>query len=1281
MATEFFFNQLDPIGFQRLINAILTARYGEPIRLAPLRGRDGGRDAEMPDGSGLAFNLQPAHRISGVPPGENGIGIFQVKHHRTVDGSPANARGAVIADFGKELARNVLPRTGTEGVSFFFLVTNVPGSREAFEKVDQKRQELLAEGPKIHADVLWGEHVTAWLDQYPQIWPSFPDLFAGRTVPALGTVTGNNVTGVARSYRLALTTQFQRDRVVRFRQIELEEKLTSLFIDLDLALPEGSAPELKSIFAELQRRDMFAANWAGLQSDVPEHVFIPHVRGPRVSCMHFFGSEVDSPEDRKWPRKILIEGGPGQGKSTLTQMLAQIYRSILIGGSEEYALFCSPARARLPFRIELRLFAEWLKANDATVEQYIVQLLSKDAGGATISVEDLQALIEGSSALVIFDGLDEVGSDELRDAVLTKISECVERLEALDKRIRVLLTTRPPAIAGKGSRLPGFVRVQLLPLEVHQVDEYVQKWTAVFCTDPEDQERVANSFNKRRNELHVNALAKNPMQLSVLLQFIRLKGEAFPDRRAELYRDYFRTVIDRDVEKTPRLLSMRLDIEALHEVIGFKIHSLAESDKASSSLSRPQLIAIVEDWLRSEGRQTTAAQELFRLGEERLGLIIAVAGEAGETRYGFEIQPVREYFAAAYINERISGNAHDFFQEMVRRPFWREVALFLAGLRRANEKADLLLRAKALDEDAKYGWRQDGTSTILELLQEGVLASPGHVHRDAVSFVLRLIDPTDKTPKNEPRALLTGIPNLVRNCGAQVHTDQLRTFLSSGLAIEDRGALDRLHRVAYKLLDSDFLSKYLSALPATVGLLSAEAHISWPRPEKLDLHELSTRTSFWPSVPDPQWAAVWFRAVESQQSKACLAATPVYHQLLVEQFTFSSLRSHFRANRGECASPPPSKWSIWWLKHYLQNLCRVLSGRPASSVPAAPLPDGIEYFGVDSRTAQALCDLLGNCAAAILSLAESSDSTSITGLLQSITNHLADDGLAGWVACRCAVSLLEVDDVRLRPGYMRSIPGSERGEFHYFVRTPRANRLFSHLRRSNEWKEVRQALTPFFREAIKFDVDEGGRSQAGRIVRERLSDVCPTHIRIDGEMKSVLDELLHQLRGERAGARELLDALPIPQWWFRTLISRSDVPLSSLLVEISRRHTFRGPHVPLSAQVMQRVAALARRSSDSHVLSGSLVCLMGSSFWSFTDDSLLLKMIEADAKHADVATRLFDIRFQGNRHMDRLLGVAKAILNGEVVVSRNTGTAAAAYCAQNLPVNFQPLTSAIQTGS
>ncbi len=43
---EYYFNNLDHSTFQRLINSILIARFGEHARLTPLQGSDGGRDGE-----------------------------------------------------------------------------------------------------------------------------------------------------------------------------------------------------------------------------------------------------------------------------------------------------------------------------------------------------------------------------------------------------------------------------------------------------------------------------------------------------------------------------------------------------------------------------------------------------------------------------------------------------------------------------------------------------------------------------------------------------------------------------------------------------------------------------------------------------------------------------------------------------------------------------------------------------------------------------------------------------------------------------------------------------------------------------------------------------------------------------------------------------------------------------------------------------------------------------------------------------------------------------------
>jgi hypothetical protein len=542
--------------------------------------------------------------------------------------------------------------------------------------------------------------------------------------------------------------------------------------------------------------------------------------------------------------RVILEGGPGQGKSTVTQMLAQLYRSLLLGKEYEYRrVWHTRPKARFPFRVELRLFAESLGDKDQSIEEYIAELFTKDAGGARISVEDIQFIAEQQPILLIFDGLDEVGSDELRDIVIQRISECVTRLQSSpNPDIHVIITSRPPAIAGRVNQLQGFERIQILPLSDQRVNSYVERWTEAMCEDLSDRERVVGSFNKRKSELHVRALVKNPMQLSVLLHFIRLKGEAFPDRRAELYREYFKTVIDRDVEKSPELRRNRDDIEALHEVIGFEIHSRAESDSAGSTLGHEQLIETVQHWLATQGRKPELAKELFRLGKERLGLIVALSGEGTQTRYGFQVQPVREYFAAAFINDKWEANAHELFQAMVRRPFWREVALFLAGLRRANEKADLVSRARALDIEKSEAWRSDGRAIVLQLLLEGVLTNPGHVFNDATSFLLELFDPLDHTPRSEPKDLLSALPQLIKGYDGSHPRSALKALLKKARRNEDRHTLWRLWNVANRTLSMEELEPFASDYAGSQEDMIAQVKLLWLG---LRTNSTPTRLAIW----------------------------------------------------------------------------------------------------------------------------------------------------------------------------------------------------------------------------------------------------------------------------------------------------------------------------------------------------------------------------------------------------------------------------------------------------
>ena len=194
------------------------------------------------------------------------------------------------------------------------------------------------------------------------------------------------------------------------------------------------------------------------------------------------------------------------------------------------------------------------------------------------------------------------------------------------------------------------------------------------------------------------------------------------------------------------------------------------------------------------------ADEIFRLGEERLGLIVALKGEGKEATYGYEIQPIREYFAAAYINEQIQGDAHEVFQSLIGRPYWKEVALFLAGLRRPNEKADLLTRAKAVEREPEVPWRHDGRTIMLQLLQEGVFSQPGHVFSEAVDFMIDLLDPSLVAIPNEPKEVLEALPNLIEQGERARHLQRILRILDGYTQTDDAQILYRLHRVLSKLL-------------------------------------------------------------------------------------------------------------------------------------------------------------------------------------------------------------------------------------------------------------------------------------------------------------------------------------------------------------------------------------------------------------------------------------------------------------------------------------------------
>lgn len=1290
---EYYFDELDPVKFQRLVNTILVARFGDDARLTPLRGQDGGRDGETAPGNPyFEFQVGDAKSMpQGIfQPPRRGRYLFQIKHHRTTDKRSSEARQAVLADFIRELKNNVLSREGDERVNYFFLITNVSSSKDALEKLDVKRRTLLRSFRNLHADVWWQERIITYLDQMPSVWASFPEMFAGGIVPLLARVVDQTSEGLPRAIRLAVNHQYNQDSNVKFRQIELEQSLSKLFVDLDIDIRDLSKnAQLNLMTAFRQREQLYLGED---DSDVPKLYLERQLRlrhSRYNSPLTALGILLDD-NSQTSIRKLIMEGGPGQGKSTLTQMAVQIYRERLLGRTDILPenRWLPPKKLRLPFRIELRRIAEWMSSNQkGSIEEYLSVTIQQDSGGNKVSVNDIHMAVEKSPVLLIFDGLDEIGSDKLRDTVLKAITECIHRLEeVLHTDLRVVITTRPPALTGHKESLIDFERLALAPMDEDRIEEYVTRWLSIQIREKEERDRIRQSFERRQGEPHVEALARNPMQLSVLLQFIGLKGEAFPDRRAELYRDYFQVVIDRDVEKSPDLRTNRDVIEALHAFLGYKIHALTEVNQADRTLDRGRLLDMVGRWLKSQGHDPEMAQQFFRLGEERFGLVVASRGEGEETRYGYEVQPIQEYFAAAFLSNQIpTDSAHKVFEAIIHRSYWKEVALFLAGLRRPNEKADLVSRAKMMDSDTKLGWYQDGRAIVLQLLHEGVFSEPRYVFSDALDFVLDLLDVKKLKVQREPPRLLSTLQALVSRNPQEHHQERVLQLAQDFGKCEDWYTLMRIYKVASQLLEPADYEKAIWSYKGEHPELVALVRLGWPYRWEIDIEKLTQNPSFWQGVPHSVWARVWWREAFSRGVALDLPAPVAVHEDLIVQFSADPISSVFYGHRMTLFIKTLSKLAVWKMVQYQQTLQVLLASKgqdEASNKMAreeiASFRDdnsNVDYIGIDEPIQTVVKDMVQLSRALLIDSCDGDieEASALENYIEGIREHLQHAGLAGWVACRCAVNLMQAVMIN-----RLSLTGEGRQEI---------NKKLLYLA-----KDTR----PFYEETVP-DISEHSEAQSQSLhfflnSRRRSYMYHPYHVeapfpkfvRVEQGIKPValVDVFAKSIHSGGSLPFVWMKSMPFPTEFIRVLVERCRDCLPELLVFIGERpFASLDGKAPLRVQDTQRILKIARNTDDPNILAGVAAALMNARFLRIAESELLQKILQT-APEAPLATLLF--RVHKNRIEDRehksfgkeiktVEQVARGVLDAPEKYAFETVRLAAGFMAEHKQLDFQPL--------
>jgi len=1218
---EYYFDEIDPTKFQRLINTILVARFGEDARLTPLRGKDGGRDGETAPGNPyLEFKVSKKtpikYKFPQIP--RKGRYLFQVKHHRMIDRASSETRKAVVNDFKKELKDKALKYKREKKVNYFFLITNVTSSRDAIEKIDEIRKNYLNRVDDFHADVWWKEAVVAYLDQMPSVWSSFPEIFAGGKTPLFARIVNQESKGSLRAIRMAINHQYDQDKIVKFRQIELEKKLSKLFVDLCVDIRSQSTDiiwEWRDAYFHRNEQLIEFKDDNLLEINSRRHFLLRKAR---------YGKNINSAlniildESRGTSlRKLILEGGPGQGKSTLTQMAVQIYRQQILNKNDidPEKRWIPPKKLRLPFRIELRKLAEWLNKNEGnSIEAYLASLVKNDSGGNAITVNDIQTAVEGSPVLLVFDGLDEIGSDNLRDKVLKSITECINRFEnELQVDLRVIVTTRPPALSGRRGTLVDFVTLSLVPMEKSCIKEYINRWLSVQSLEGKEKERIRESFERRQNEPHVEALARNPMQLSVLLQLIRLKGEAFPDRRAELYRDYFQIVIDRDVEKSPDLSKHRTIIQTLHGFIGYKIHTLTEVNQADRTLERKRLLEMSKKWLEANGNESEMVQQFFKLGEERFGLIVASKGEGEETKYGYAVQPIQEYFAADFIcNQIVPGDAaHDLFQKMIHRPYWKEVALFLAGLRRPNEKVDLIARAKEIDQNNKLGWYQDGKSIILQLLQEGVFSEPKYVFSQALEFLFESLDTKRLEVQREPSKFIKSLGNLLNPSmsALEQHRKCIKGLLQDYKTCEDKYTMKRLYYVAHKLLyPNDFL-KTIMLYEGNGQELVASIRFGWPYRWKVDFGPLLKESSFWDNVPEYIWARTWWLESFGRREVLDIPVPDSFHKYLVELFATNISNKSFSDQFINPFIKVYSKLAVWKMVQYQQMIQLIQIGKPIKKEIDKISIDNSEitYVGLDKPFQIFIRDVIQlsrNFLIAFYSEDQRIKNSALREYIDKIKEYLKYDGLLSWVACKCAVGLIK---------------GIAKNEFE----TIRFYRKESILNGENreDIKSLISDISPFYDDMLNnvlFNPNRGvlGFRRAKYFMYPNYQvEEIPKSVRLKfGEKPVELVEILaNNITHGQNLPFEWIKTMQFSNTLIRPLFKKCKGNVLSLLKFLGQHRFVNKSTKPLLIQDTQKILKIARNTNDHEILAGVTVALANASFLRIAEAKLILKLLQTNS--------------------------------------------------------------------
>jgi formylglycine-generating enzyme required for sulfatase activity len=416
--------------------------------------------------------------------------------------------------------------------------------------------------------------------------------------------------------------------------------------------------------------------------------------------------------------KVAVVGVAGSGKSTLLQWagLAVTRHCLrdpkLTVDQKAFVESLSQAQPPLPVLLPLRDYNRHCK--DQNLDRTATSLLdflsvyfAKQYPTLKLPIDFFanHLSVTGRGCLLMFDGVDEVASDD-RQFVREAIEDLLTHVCAANPRNRYLVTSRIYAYFG-AAEVSGFRECLVQNLEPAERDRLIHGWYAsVYSGDKARLSAMALCDSIASSDSRVQQLAVTPLMITIFA-LVHYDGGELPRQRAALYERAVYTLLTesefkegeavKELQKwggqDPGLRRNRL------AQIAYAMHAQGQ---AGDEMAEDDLVELI--WKAFGNDKTTArllAREFIQLVSDRGGLL-----EFQNNRYGFFThRTFREFLAGRYLAEELSDEWETVLPERFADDGWREPILLavgylaIGGETRANKLIRLLADFGLTDED------------------------------------------------------------------------------------------------------------------------------------------------------------------------------------------------------------------------------------------------------------------------------------------------------------------------------------------------------------------------------------------------------------------------------------------------------------------------------------------------------------------------------------------------------------------------------------------------------